>query len=82
MLKQVESPAGESGLSAFPSELRPHVEVSPALISSVTDELLDEVRTRQNRVLGLFVVFQQIVYQLIVDGHLFSWTNLNRLVPL
>jgi len=53
MLKQVESPAGESGLSAFPSELRPHVEVSPALISSVTDEVLDEVRTWQNRVLGL-----------------------------
>src|SRR5215204_6531929 len=35
-----------------------------------------------NDVLRLFVVFQQIVNQLVVYGHLFSWTNLNWLVAV
>jgi putative transposase len=49
-----------------------HVEVSPALISSVTDEVLDEVRTWQNRQLDAvypIVYMDAIQFKVRDNGH-------------
>src|SRR6266850_2867202 len=52
-----------------------HVEVSPALISSVTDEVLDEVRTWQNRQLDAvypIVYMDAIQFKVRDNGHVKS----------